>query len=311
MTRPKRPTREVVDLVEVIAHRGAGQAFVQPEGPPENTLPAFEQGWREDVDACELDVHLTRDGQVIVIHDDTTNRTTNADWVVADRTLEELRGLDAGRWKGPQWAGIRLPTLEEVIDTIPDGKRLFLEIKTGPQILPGLKRVVSGSGKRPSQLPIISFDIDAIAAAKRELPEHECYLLVAFDADYPNGTWQVYYNEGPGFRAVTKPADPAGLDALVELARSAGLDGIDSSFNQPRGFSRRLQHEGMKQVVWTVDDPEVALEMVDLGIASLTTDVPAATRKALHHAGIPTGLKGLSGQAGEPVNPHGSAPRTR
>jgi glycerophosphoryl diester phosphodiesterase len=278
--------------VEVVAHRGAGQAFVQPDGPPENTLPAFEKGWRDGADACELDVHLTRDGKVIVIHDDTTKRTTNADWIVADHTLQALRGLDAGRWKGPGWAGIRLPTLEEVIDTVPHGKRLFVEIKTGPQIVPALASVLSGSGKRPSQLPLISFDIDTITAAKQALPAHECYLLTVLDADFPNGTWQVSYDEGPDFREVTKPADPAGLDALIRLVRSAGLDGIDSSFIQPRGLSRRLQREGMKQVVWTVDDPEVALEMVDLGIPSLTTDVPDAIRKALHEAGLPTGPKG-------------------
>lgn len=280
-------------MIEVVAHRGTGQGFVQPNAAPENTLPAFLTAWQEDIDACELDIHLTKDNQLIVIHDDTTNRTTNANWAVAEHTLEELRSLDAGRWKGPQWAGIPLPTLDEVMATIPDGKRLFIELKLGPPVVPELKQAIARSGKHPTQLVIISFDIDGIAEAKKQLPEHECYLLVVFQEDYPNGYWDVLYDEGPVFRTVTKPADPAGLDALIALARSANLDGIDTTFAQPRGLTRRLKAEGMKSVVWVVDDPEVAVEMVGLGITSVTTDTPVAIRRALHDAGIATGPRAV------------------
>jgi len=101
--------------------------------------------------------------------------------VVVEHTLAELRSLDAGRWKAPRFAGIRLPALEEVIDTIPPGKRLFTEIKTGPRIIGRLVEVVRGSGKKPSQAPLIGFSIDSIRRAKEKLPEHECYLLVSFE----------------------------------------------------------------------------------------------------------------------------------
>src|SRR6266852_8996415 len=114
--------------VQVVAHRGMGQGFVQMDAPPENTLPAFMEGWKI-AHACELDVHLTKDGQVIVIHDDTTNRTTNASWIVRDRFAGELRSLDAGRWKSQKWAGTRLPLLEDVLDIMPDGCQLFIELK--------------------------------------------------------------------------------------------------------------------------------------------------------------------------------------
>jgi glycerophosphoryl diester phosphodiesterase len=278
--------------IEVVAHRGAGQGLIQPNAPPENTLAAYHWAWREGVDACELDVHLTSDGKLIVIHDDTTNRTTNANWVVAEHTQDELRSLDAGRWKGPQWAGIQLPLLEEMIDTIPDGKRLYIELKLGPPVVPELKRIVSESGKKPSQLPIISFDIDGITEAKKQLPDHECYLIVVFETDYPNGQWHVLYDEGPVFRTVTKPADPAGLDALIRLVKDANLDGIDTTFAQPRGLMRRVIKENMKSMVWFVDDPEVAVEMVDLGLPGITTDIPVTIRQALHKAGIKTGPKG-------------------
>ena len=112
-----------------------GQGFVQPDAPPENTLPAFAEGWKI-AKACELDVHLTKDGQVIVIHDDTTNRTTNASWIVRDHFAAELRSLDAGRWKSQVWAGTRLPLLEDVLDSMPDDCELFIELKDGPQVVP-------------------------------------------------------------------------------------------------------------------------------------------------------------------------------
>src|ERR1019366_1248843 len=76
--------------VKVVAHRGMGQRLVQMDAPPENTLPAFMEGWKI-AGACELDVHLTKDGQVIVIHDDTTDRTTNANWTVRDRFAHQVR----------------------------------------------------------------------------------------------------------------------------------------------------------------------------------------------------------------------------
>src|SRR5438309_2179817 len=168
--------------IEIIAHRGAGQSNLQPDTPPENTLAAFAYAWSPEVnaDAAELDIHLTSDGEIVVIHDERTNRTTNAAWAVAEHTLAELRSLDAGSWKGAQFAGIPIPTLAEVIETVPHGKRLFIEIKTGPRIVDPLVQVVRRSAKPASQLPLISFNFDAIRRAKEKLPDHECYLLVSY-----------------------------------------------------------------------------------------------------------------------------------
>ena len=78
--------------VELVAHRGAS------EEAPENTLAAFRLGWQQ-ADACELDIYLTKDGQIAVLHDATTKRTTGVDKPVSQQTMDELKGLDAGRWK--------------------------------------------------------------------------------------------------------------------------------------------------------------------------------------------------------------------
>ena len=267
-------------IVQVVAHRGMGQGFVQGDAPPENTLPAFAEGWKI-ARACELDVHLTKDGQVIVIHDDTTNRTTNASWTVRDHYASELRQLDAGRWKAQKWAGTRLPLIEDVLDAMPDGCELFIELKDGPQVVPPTAELVRQSGKA-RQVVFISFDIDTIMLARQEMPENDCLLIVVFEADYNNGRWNVLYDEGPGFRTVTETFV---IDDLLALVKQYGLTGIDTSFAVPPSLITRLAEEKLRSVVWTVDDPSIALDLVRLGIDTITTDRPGPIREALIAAG--------------------------
>jgi glycerophosphoryl diester phosphodiesterase len=267
-------------VIQVVAHRGMGQGFAQPDAPPENTLPAFAEGWKI-ARACELDVHLTKDGQIIVIHDDTTDRTTNASWTVRDHFAAELRLLDAGRWKSQIWAGTRLPLLDDVLDAMPDGCQLFIELKDGPQVVPATAELVRQSGKA-ADVVFISFDIDTIALAKQEMPENDCLLIAVFEADYKHGRWTIQYSEGPGFRTVTKTF---AIDDLIALVKQYGLDGIDTSFAVPPSLITRLKEEKLRSVVWTVDDPSIALDMVRLGVDTITTDRPGPIRDALIAAG--------------------------
>jgi glycerophosphoryl diester phosphodiesterase len=269
-----------MNKVQVVAHRGMGQGFIQPDAPAENTLPAFAEGWKI-AKACELDVHLTKDGQVIVIHDDTTNRTTNASWIVRDHFAAELRTLDAGRWKSQTWAGTRLPLIEDVLDSMPDDCELFIELKDGPQVVPPTAEIVRQSGKA-SRVVFISFDIDTIALARQEMPDNDCLLIVVFEADYDHGGWNVLYDEGPGFRTVTKVYVE---DDLLALVKQYNLTGIDTSFAVPPLLITRLADEKLRSVVWTVDDPSIALDMVRLGINTITTDRPQPIREALIAAG--------------------------
>src|SRR5687767_15370020 len=108
--------------LEIIAHRGASY------DAPENTMAAFRLGWEQQADANELDIYLTKDGKIILLHDKAIKRTTGVEGRPEELTLEELRKLDAGSWKGPKWAGEKLPLLDEVLATIPAGKRVFIEI---------------------------------------------------------------------------------------------------------------------------------------------------------------------------------------
>src|SRR3954471_10535808 len=135
--------------VEFISHRG------ESADAPENTLAAFKLAWERKVGAIELDVHLARDGTLVVCHDPDTKRTTGVPRRIKDSHWDELKGLDAGRWKGPAWAGEKLPTLGEALATIPDGARCFIEVKVGPEAVPALVEAVRASGKKPEQLAVI------------------------------------------------------------------------------------------------------------------------------------------------------------
>ena len=110
----------------IVAHRGASAHA------PENTIPSFELAVRQGADAIELDVHLSADGQVAVIHDETLERTTTGSGSVASLTMDQIRSLDAGaRFGDGSFAGqgLRVPTLPEVLDWLPQGVGLVIEIK--------------------------------------------------------------------------------------------------------------------------------------------------------------------------------------
>src|SRR5262245_12288077 len=107
----------------IVAHRGASA------DAPENTVAAFKLGFEQGADYAETDLRLSKDGQIVLIHDDNTKRTAGLDKKVREQTLEELRRLDAGSFKGEKWKGEPIPTLEEGLATVPKGKGIFLELK--------------------------------------------------------------------------------------------------------------------------------------------------------------------------------------
>ena len=117
---------------KLVAHRGTSHEA------PENTVAAFRLAWEQGADAIEGDFYLSKDQQIVCIHDETTKRTSGEDRVVSECTLDELRRLDVGKWKHPRFEGERISTLAEVLRTVPDGKQIFIEIKCGPEIVPFL-----------------------------------------------------------------------------------------------------------------------------------------------------------------------------
>jgi glycerophosphoryl diester phosphodiesterase len=247
-----------VAAVEIVGHRGA--SF----DAPENTLASFKLGWEQGADADELDIYLTKDGQIVVMHDATTKRTGGKDRRIAAQTLEELRQLDVGGWKSPEWRGQKIPTLAEALAPVPEGKRMFVEIKCGPEVLPELKRVLEQSGKRPEQIVLISFDYATLRQAKREMPQYVTYWLSSYKEDKKTGK---------------RPA----VDDLIRRAREANFDGLDleQGFPIDSAMVKKIQQAKLKLAVWTVDDPAIARRLVEAGVPSITTNRPGWLRQQL------------------------------
>jgi glycerophosphoryl diester phosphodiesterase len=243
--------------VEIVAHRGA--SF----DAPENTVAAIKLAWVQKADASEFDVLLTKDGKLVVIHDATTKRTAGADLKVAETTLEELRKLDAGRWKAEKFAGEKLPTLEEMLATVPAGKRVFIEIKCGPEAVPEMDRVLKASKLKPEQTCVISFNADVVAASKKARPDLQALWIV---------------NLAP------KNQKPRTAEELIEKAKAIKADGLDLSATPAvldKAFGDKVRAAGLKLYVWTVNDAELTRKMIAAGAESITTDRPGWLREQL------------------------------
>lgn len=250
-----------LSAVEIIAHRGASY------DAPENTLASLRLGWEQKADSNELDVYLSKDGQIVLLHDATTKRTAGKDKPVVEQTVDELRALDAGSWKDAKWAGEKIPTLAEALQVLPEGKRFFIEIKCGPEILPELKRVLDASEKKAEQLVIICFKYDVVKQAKQLFPDIQVYWLASAGADKKTGKVPT-------------------LEELISKAKAAGVEGLNLNFKFPidAAFVSQVHSAGLKLYVWTVNDADVARKLTDAGVDGITTDRPAWLREQLAKA---------------------------
>ncbi len=238
------------DAPAVIAHRGASH------DAPENTLAAFNLAWQQDADGIETDVYLSKDGAIVCMHDSTTQRTGGQNLRLVDATLAELRRLDVGRWKGDQWIGARIPTIDEVLATVPAEKTIFIEIKCGPEILPALEKALASSKLCPGQAVVIAFDAKVIAETKRRIPDLKTLWLTDFSTDQNTGV------TSPSAKEILATLEQIGADGVDCTAHAS----VDHDFMQ----AFRAAHKGVN--IWTVDDAATAQRLLRLGIDSITTN---------------------------------------
>jgi glycerophosphoryl diester phosphodiesterase len=239
---------------QIIAHRGA------PRDAPENTLASFKTAFRQNADACELDVHLSSDGQIVVIHDDTTGRTAGPpNRKVAALTGARLRELNIP-WKGR--APEKIPLLDEVFPLVPAGRRLFIEVKIGPEFVAPMQALFQRTGADHTSLVIIGFDLEAMRQAKSAFPKIEVLWLAAPRRGVPG-----------------RPP----VENLIQAARQAGLDGLDlaKSFPIDREFVDNVHRAGLKLYTWVVDEPGVARNQFEAGVDGITTNRPGWLREQL------------------------------
>jgi glycerophosphoryl diester phosphodiesterase len=234
-----------------VGHRGArGHA-------PENTFASFnyfdsaqyKRGVELGANVVETDVHLSKDGEVVVIHDHTVDRTTDGHGFVKDLTVAELKRLDAGAWFGPEFAGERIPTLAELLAWAKDRVPLAIEIKNGPLYYPGIAEKVVRLLREHGmvrQAIIISFDHFVVREAKMLAPEVATGILYA-----------------------GRLIDP------VAAARAARADALHPNwaFITP-DLVQAAHAAGLAVSPWCPNDIE-ALQMLDeMGVDSIGTDYP-------------------------------------
>jgi glycerophosphoryl diester phosphodiesterase len=244
----------------IVGHRGASY------DAPENTLASYRLCWEQNADGGEGDFYLTRDGKIVCIHDPTTKRTGNVDLDVAKSNFADLRKVDVGSFKSAAFAGEKIPTINEVLAAVPTGKMYYIEIKCGPEILPGIEEAIKRSKLKPEQLRIISFNAQVIAESKKRMPQIKAHWISGFKEDKKTG-------------AIT-PTREKVLQTLDEIK----ADGFNAQANMKMltpDFIKQLQAKGLEVAVWTVDDPAVARQLKAMGVWGLTTNRPAFLREQL------------------------------
>jgi glycerophosphoryl diester phosphodiesterase len=221
-----------------IAHRGASGGF------PENTLVAFRAAIEAGANMCELDVQLTRDGAMVVIHDERVDRTTDGSGAVAAKLLAEIKQLDAGKSFGSRFKGEGIPTLEEVFDLVDGRCGLNIELKAA-----GLETQVSDlvrlRGAAGTTL-ISSFDWEAMARIRHIAPELRVGLLAS--------RW------------------PA---RLIGAATEIKADAINPRFDMVTEDLCVAAHDrGINVYAWTVDEPATMRRLIADGVDGIVTNWP-------------------------------------
>ncbi|MDF2644643.1 MAG: glycerophosphoryl diester phosphodiesterase [Paenibacillus sp.] len=236
----------------VIAHRGAkGEA-------PENTMAAFRLGLEQGCDAIELDIHLSKDGEIVVIHDDTMHRTTDISSKVNELTLAELKQADAGRWFHEKYAGERVPLLEEVFDLVPANIMINVEVKYSyrRKLEPALVELMRRKN-RIHNVVVSSFDHKCLLFLKLLEPEIKIGLLYDFTPGQHNQL-------AAGLGTPVYSLHPKHTRIVAEDVREA------------------VAH-GLHVFAYTVNDEENMAKLIDYGVSGIITDYPGKLRNLLSH----------------------------
>jgi glycerophosphoryl diester phosphodiesterase len=237
----------------VFGHRGAS-AYA-----PMNTIPAYELAAEQGADGIELDVHRSKDGYAVIVHDFTVDHTTDGSGRVDSMTLAELKALDAGSWFGESFKNTRIPTLDEVFEAV--GRRLFVnvEIKSESLTTDGVEQVVADVIARhhmQQRVILSSFNPLTLQRFRAIMPDVPIGFLYAPDV----------------------PADIQGLMRQIGLpheARHPYHAMIDSA------YMAWAKSEGYRVNTWTVNDPARAVELRNLGVDGIITDKPDVILQAL------------------------------
>ncbi|WP_409276335.1 glycerophosphodiester phosphodiesterase [Neobacillus sp. SCS-31] len=243
-----------------VAHRGAsGHA-------PEHTLPAYELGQKMKGDYIEIDLQMTKDGELIAMHDETLDRTTNGTGLVKDFTLAEIKQLDAGSWfneKYPQYAkseyvGLEVPTLQEVIETFGSGARYYIETKS-PEVYPGMEEKLveilneyklTGKNVPSSKVIVQSFSAESLKMVHEMDPTIPLVQLLWYD-------------------------QPATLtDEELEEYKSYSI-GLGMNYGTiDEAYVQKVRDSGLLIHPYTVNETADMEKLLDWGVTGMFTNFP-------------------------------------
>jgi glycerophosphoryl diester phosphodiesterase len=251
----------------VFGHRGASGEL------PENTLPAFERAIAQGAAILETDVHLTRDGEVVICHDALVDRTTEGRGPVAELTLAELQRLDAGYRFSPdsgasfpkRGEGIRIPTLREAFDAFP-GIRFNIELKQdGPALIDAALAIMAGA-KREEITLLAAAEDDTMAALRARLAETG--LRPAIGA----AVGDVVRFVRAAMEGAPPPPEPMALQIPPDFGGSPLVTAELVAFAH--------QH-GVEVHVWTINDADEMHRLLDLGVDGVMSDFPGLLREVV------------------------------
>ena len=241
----------------LICHRG--ESF----DAPENTLPAYKMAVERGF-GFECDIYLTKDGRIITFHDGSLTRTTGGACKKScgEVTWDEVSQIDVGswgKWKDSKFAGTRTALLEEVLELARDGRKIYVEIKTGPKIVPYIKDVLAKQTKAtPKNIVFISFNASSCAEVKKLMPEYPVYFLIGNGFKPKDGEWR-----------------PWTAEEIIEKTKDAKADGVDICYYtkaHTAEFIEKVHQAGLGFHVWTVDNAFYTKEAFARGADTLTTN---------------------------------------
>ncbi|WP_372755721.1 glycerophosphodiester phosphodiesterase family protein [Labilibaculum sp.] len=234
----------------IIAHRG------ESYDAPENTLAAIKLAWERGAVSVEVDVHMTQDGQIVVIHDADTSRVANRKMILKKSLYADLKKLDVGSFKHIKWKGEQIPLLQEVLDTVPHAGRLIIEIKSNVDLLPRLKILLEKSKLKTDQIEIIAFDSKVLAEAKQIMPKYK--MLWLLDLDYYLPWWLIFISK----------------KRLIKKVKTLHLEGVNVWDGKllTKDFICNFKKAGLLVYTWTVNNPTRAKQLIEYEIDAITTD---------------------------------------
>ncbi|WP_409253217.1 glycerophosphodiester phosphodiesterase [Bacillus sp. SCS-153A] len=233
----------------IVAHRGASALA------PENTLSAFDMAVSLGADYIEVDVQMTKDGELVAMHDVTVDRTTNGTGRIKNLTYEDLAALDAGSWFSPKFKGEKVPSLEMILDRYEGRTGILIELKH-PSIYPDIEEELAKvltkrltAGVSPSLIIVQSFDKQSIQEFHELLPVIPTGIII--------GTSE--FSSGEDLFAVD------GFASFINPKASL----VDASFMQ------QAKERNLNVFTWTVSDSKTARSLRNLNVNGIITNYPS------------------------------------